>query len=442
MNVTVAQEKQAVAQRITWISVAINLVLAAVQVSVGIVANSQALIADGVHSLSDFFADGIVLLANKRSDAAPDHDHNYGHSRYETVASFLLGALLIAVGAGMLGRAVVRLMGMEGAPDVHFSALLVAVIALVAKEGLFRFMLREAERVRSSMLIANAWHARSDAASSLVVGLGILASLLGYKALDPIAASIVGFMVARMGWSFGWNAMQDLSDRALDDADATQMRDVLQGTPGVREVTELKTRKMGDSALVDAHLLVDPRISVSEGHYIAESARERLKQDVRILEVLIHIDPENDEQERTTTLGLPMRAELLDRTRAAFRPLGIPVDTIDLHYLHGAIDLDVYVQTVVYQGLHGDSYGGAIGGAHDDAPSGTDNGTDNHAGNRTGNDRVDVSMPVLVPEKLPGHGHAEWHALDLKALAATLGVRQVKVFFGMTQASASGQPSL
>ncbi len=400
---TLVKEKQAVAQRITWTSVAINVALVVVQVSVGTIAHSQALIADGVHSLSDLVADGIVLLANKRSDAAPDQDHNYGHSRYETVASFLLGALLIAVGAGMLGRAVVRLMGLDAAPDVHFSALLVAIIALLAKEGLFRFMLREAERVRSSLLIANAWHARSDAASSLVVGLGILGSLLGYKALDPIAASIVGFMVARMGWSFGWNALQDLSDRALDTDDTMQMRDILQSTPGVREVTELKTRKMGDSALVDAHLLVDPRISVSEGHYIAESARARLKQDARILEVLIHIDPENDELERTTNLGLPMRDELLARARAAFYPLGIPVDTIDLHYLHGSIDLDVYVQAAIEQPPP------ETGGGHHDVAA------------------------VLMPQTMPGQGHAEWHALDLNALARTLGVRQVRVFFGMTR---------
>ena len=184
--------------------------------------------------------------------------------------------LLIAVGVGMLWRAGTRLADLQNIPAVHMSALAVAVLVLISKESLFRYMLREAQRVRSAMLIANAWHARSDAASSLVVAIGIVGSLAGVRLLDPIAAAIVGFMVARMGWMFGWDALQDLSDRALDEAATADMRALLLSTPGVRDVHEMRTRKMGDFALVDAHILVDPLISVSEGHYIAESARLRV----------------------------------------------------------------------------------------------------------------------------------------------------------------------
>ena len=129
--------------------------------------------------------------------------------------------------------------------------------ALVAKELLFRYMLSVAKRVKSSMLVANAWHARSDAASSLVVGIGIIGNLAGYPILDPIAALIVGFMVARMGWSFGWDALHDLMDRSVDEQEVAAIRRTLGETPGVRSVHDVRTRKMGDMIVVDAHIEVD-----------------------------------------------------------------------------------------------------------------------------------------------------------------------------------------
>jgi hypothetical protein len=201
-------------------------------------------------------------------------------------------------------------------------------------------MLREAQRVRSAMLIANAWHARSDAASSLVVALGILGSLAGVRLLDPIAAAIVGFMVARMGWMFGWDALQDLSDRALDEAATADMRALLLSTPGVRDVHELRTRKMGDFALVDAHILVDPLISVSEGHYIAESARLRVLSDNRVLDALIHVDPENDAVAHPP-VGLPSRERIVADVNAALATVGLKAAAVNIHYLSTGLDVEV-----------------------------------------------------------------------------------------------------
>ncbi len=320
-NDDLASEKQVVARQSTFVSIVLNVILATLQVVVGVIAHSQALIADGVHSLSDLVSDFVVLLANRHSGAKPDADHNYGHSRYETVASFFLGAILIAVGVGMLWRAGDRLVHLEDIPPVHASALAVAVVVLLSKEGLFRYMLREAQRVRSAMLVANAWHARSDAASSLVVAIGIIGSLAGVRLLDPIAAAIVGFMVARMGWTFGWDALQDLSDRALDESASAEIRALIVSTPGVRDVHDLRTRKMGDSALVDAHILVDPMMSVSEGHYIAEAARSRALTDRRVLDALIHVDPEHDVARRTV-LDLPPRDQLEGQIEATLEESG------------------------------------------------------------------------------------------------------------------------
>ncbi|MBU9557718.1 cation diffusion facilitator family transporter [Burkholderia multivorans] len=333
-------DKHAVARKSTFVSIVLNVVLATFQIAVGVIAHSQALIADGVHSISDLISDFVVLVANRHSGAVPDADHNYGHSRYETVASLFLGAILIAVGIGMLWRGGERLVHLETIPPVHFSALLVALTVLVSKEALFRYMLREARRVRSAMLVANAWHARSDAASSLVVAIGIVGSLFGFRLLDPIAAAIVGFMVARMGWTFGYDALQDLSDRALSLAETAEIRALLAATPGVRDVHDLRTRKMGDAALVDAHILVDPMISVSEGHYIAETARARVLTDPRVLDALIHVDPENDAARRPA-LALPPRDEIATRLEAALAQRGLRATALNLHYLSTGLEIDV-----------------------------------------------------------------------------------------------------
>jgi len=141
------------------------------------------------------------------------------------------------------------------------------------------------------MLVANAWHARSDAASSLVVGIGIVGNLAGYPILDPIAALIVGFIVAKMGWSFGWDALHDLMDRAVDDEDVQAIRATLLETPGVQGVHDLRTRKMGDMIVVDAHLEVDASITVEAGHDIAVAARQRVLQRHRVLNLMTHLDP-------------------------------------------------------------------------------------------------------------------------------------------------------
>lgn len=283
--------RQRVARRSTMVSVVVNIVLTVAQLAAGIWAHSQALVADAIHSLSDLLSDFLVLLVNRHSHKAADEDHHYGHQRYETAASLVLGLLLSAVAVGMLWGAIDRLTHAEGIPKVQALALYVAVGTLLAKEALFRYMLAGAEKVRSSMLVANAWHARSDAASSLVVALGILGNLLGYPLLDPVAALIVGLMVMRMGLSFAWDALNDLMDRAASQDQIDRIRETLLQTPGVRGVHDLRTRKMGDMILVDAHLDVDGQLSVREGHDIALQARQRVMASLPVLDVQTHLDP-------------------------------------------------------------------------------------------------------------------------------------------------------
>jgi cation diffusion facilitator family transporter len=175
--------------------------------------------------------------------------------------------------------------------DVHIAALWVAAIALVAKEALFRYMLAVATRLRSELLVANAWHARSDAASSLVVGAGIAGTLLGYPLLDPIAALVVGLMVGRMGCSFAWSALGDLMDRSADAQEVELIRRTIREHDGVLGVHDLRTRKMGDLIVVDVHLEVDADVSVLRGHQIAVDVRRQVMQRHRVLNVMTHVDP-------------------------------------------------------------------------------------------------------------------------------------------------------
>jgi cation diffusion facilitator family transporter len=284
-------ERAAAASRSTWVSVGVNVVLSSTQITVGVLAKSQALIADGVHSLADLVSDAVVLVATRHSQKGADKHHPYGHQRFETAASLVLGALLLAVGLGMLWSAFLKIQNPESIAEVHVSALWVAAGALVAKEALFRYMLAVAKDVKSTLLVANAWHARSDAASSLVVGVGIIGNLAGHPILDPIAALIVGCMVIKMGWKFGWDALHDLMDSSVDDAEVKAIRETLEQTAGVIGVHDVRTRKMGDMVVVDVHIEVDADITVEAGHEIAVAAQQRVLQRHRVLNLMTHIDP-------------------------------------------------------------------------------------------------------------------------------------------------------
>src|SRR5512135_1506781 len=298
------------ARKSTWISILINLLLTFLQVIAGYFGRSQSLMADGLHSLSDLLADIMVLFANRHGNRHADARHPYGHARIETAATLVLGAALAALGVGLLIAAGMRLQHPELVQAVHPATLCVAIVALAAKEGMFRYMLAVAQRVRSQMLVANAWHARSDAASSLVVIIGIVGNLLGYTFLDLVAAAVVGVMIAYMGIQFARDALAELIDTGLDEETVRVSRNTLKAVPGVMGLHELRTRKMADNALVDAHIMVDPKISVSEGHYIAEAARTAVLKGHHVMDVMVHIDPEDDLKAKPNA-HLPSRPILL-----------------------------------------------------------------------------------------------------------------------------------
>ncbi|CAM9388605.1 MULTISPECIES: cation diffusion facilitator family transporter [Acinetobacter] len=279
------------ASKSTWISVVVNIFLSIGQILIGIFSKSQGLVADGIHTLSDLVADFIVLVANRHSQKAPDDAHPYGYLRFENAASFILGLILFIVGVGMLWTATHKILHPEQIPKVHSMALWVAITALICKELLFRYMLAIAKKVKSSLLIANAWHARSDAASSFVVALGILGNLAGYPILDPIAALIVGLMIAKMGFEFSWTGLHDLMDKSANEDEIAAIKATLLKKDGILGLHQLRTRKMGDMIIVDVHLEVSGEQSVKEGHRIAVEARNEVLKNHNVIDVVTHIDP-------------------------------------------------------------------------------------------------------------------------------------------------------
>lgn len=287
----VSTEKQSAAKKSTLVSVAVNLALTVSQVFAGLLSGSQGLVADGIHSLSDLVADFVVLFANYHSAKDADEDHHYGHQRYETAASLFLGVSLLVVGLGMLWSAGHKIVNPISASQISILALYVALGSLAAKEILFRYMLAVAERVRSSMLVANAWHARSDAASSLVVSVGIVGALFGFPILDSVGALVVGLMIVRTGWSFSWDALNDLMDRAASEEEHQHIEKIILSTEGVLGCHDLRTRKMGDMILVDVHIEVDANATVQVGHDIALAAANQVKVKLPVLNVMTHIDP-------------------------------------------------------------------------------------------------------------------------------------------------------
>ncbi len=329
--------------RTALVAIVTNTLLTVAQVVVGLFANAFSLVADAAHTLSDLITDLMVLLAGRRSAHPADQDHPYGHARIETVTTLVLGSVLTAVGIGFLWSSGVRLQDMGRVPELHPAALAMAVLTLIAKEGLFRFSLAAARRLRAPVLEANAWHARSDAASSLVVAAGIGGSLAGYPFLEPLAAAVVGFLIMRMGIKLAWNSVRELIDTGLPDEELKRLRRTIADTPGVIGLHEMRTRRMAGRVLCDAHVQVDPRITVSEGHRVSDAVYLRVRSaHPEVQDVLVHIDPEDDGELQAVPPGpLPERAEIAAQMRALLGPAAPAPRRIQMHYLGGRIEVEI-----------------------------------------------------------------------------------------------------
>ncbi|WP_369178429.1 cation diffusion facilitator family transporter [Candidatus Thiodubiliella endoseptemdiera] len=337
-------ERTKASQKITLIGAVVDFLLAIFKVIAGVLGNSGALIADGIHSFSDLLSDGVVLYATKHANEEADEDHPYGHKRFETIATLGLAIILAIVGIGVIYNAIERL---DNPNILSYSTLLFGVTALsiLSKELLFWVTIKVAKTYKSNMLKANAWHHRSDALSSVVVLVGIFGSLNGYPYLDGVAAIIVGLMVMAIAWELGSNATKELVDTSIDIKEVEKLRKVIGMISGVNSVHSLRTRKIGHAISADVHVQVDPFLSVSEGHIITISVERVAKECLEDLhDVTVHIDPEDDET-AAPCKHLPERAVALGILNKALfnNECDGEIERIQLHYLDGKIHVDFFL---------------------------------------------------------------------------------------------------
>ena len=331
-------------QRITIIGAVVNVLLAAIKIVLGSIGNSYALVVDGIHSLSDLATDLLVVVVAHHGGADADDDHPYGHQRIETAASVALGVLLALTGAGILWDAVDRLFETDRLSAPGGLAIIGALLSIVFKEALYQYTRVVAKRLKSSLLLANAWHHRSDAISSIVVLIGIIGTMAGLDYLDAIAATLVALMIIHIGWGLAWSALRELVDTGLDTDRVASIRKAISEVPGVCSLHMLRTRRMGEEAFVDVHIQLDnPYASVSEGHQVSEAVRYKLLREVdEVCDVTVHIDPEDDANNKPNA-ALPLRGDLLPQLQQRWRevPAAAAIEAITLHYLDGGIQLEL-----------------------------------------------------------------------------------------------------
>jgi len=332
-------------REVTLVSALVNLGLSVVKIVGGTVSNSQALVADGVHSLADLVTDVAVLFAVKHSAKAPSEAYPYGRARIETAMTLALGGVLVLVGAGIAIQAAQRLTSLQGAVHPGMLALWLALLSIVANEGLYYYSIKIARRHNSKLLQANAWHHRTDSISSVVVLVGLVGVRLGFDYLDALAAIGVAAMICKVGWDLGAESLRELMDVALAEEEVQQLRDIIMQTAGVVGLHELRTRMFGSQALVDVHVIVNPSLSVSEGHHVGERIRMALLAQVeKVSDALVHIDAEDDEFSGDT-LGLPGRTQVRRQMEALLAELGskVSIREMTLHYLGDQVSVDLKI---------------------------------------------------------------------------------------------------
>lgn len=334
------QERYQQAKKITLIGAIINAMLGCIKLLGGLFFHSHALVADGVHSFSDLITDFMVVFASKYGSQVADDSHPYGHQRIETAATLLLAVLLILAGAGIAWDSIDELI--KGTVDKPgYLALPIALLSMFANEGLFHYTHRIGKVIQSDLILANAWHHRSDAASSAVVALGLLGSLFGFAFLDAFAAVVVGCMIIKMGIDYGWNSVKELVDTAVEPKTLEQIEKIIAAVDGVQKIHQLRSRLMGGDILIDVHILVNPFISVSEGHYIAQHVHRALTSQLpAVKDVTVHVDPEDDEI-CCPSLDLPNRKSLEKNLLLAWQKDYPELSNWTIHYLEGNLIIDL-----------------------------------------------------------------------------------------------------
>lgn len=269
--------------KVTLIGSVVNALLVIIKFAAGILGKSSALIADSVHSLTDFVSDFVVLIFVRISSKPRDDDHRYGHGKFETLATLIIGVLLAGAGIGLLidgAEHVIRSLKGEILPQPTWVALSIAIVSILSKEILYRYTIKEGKRFKSDAVIANAWHHRSDAISSLGTTAGIAGAMFfgaKWRILDPIAAILVSLLIIKSGYDIIRPALSELLESSLSKDKTDEIEHIISGVPGVKDFHNLRTRKIGSSIAVDVHVKMDGNLSLSEAHDIASEIEKGIR---------------------------------------------------------------------------------------------------------------------------------------------------------------------
>ncbi|WP_370756825.1 cation diffusion facilitator family transporter [Coprobacter secundus] len=292
----VSREKQI--YKVTFIGSAVNFLLLVFKFVAGIVGNSAAMIADAVHSLSDFITDIIVVLCVHLSGKPQDKEHDYGHGKYETMATVIVGAVLLLVGLGIMKNGAVsiwKFLHGEILPEPGILALIAALASIVLKELLFRYTAVEGKKLNSDAMIANAWHHRSDAFSSIGTAVGIGgAILLGdkWRVLDPVAAVIVSILIIQVSIKLIVPGLEELMEKSLPEKEEKNILEIILSFPEVSDPHHLRTRRIGNYCAIDVHVRMDKDMPLGEVHDITEGIESRLKGELGEKTIInIHVEP-------------------------------------------------------------------------------------------------------------------------------------------------------
>jgi cation diffusion facilitator family transporter len=277
------KERSHQAKKVTLIGFFVNTILTIIKITAGILGKSNAMLADGIHSLSDFFTDIVVLVGFKFTDKPADKDHNFGHEKYETFATFIIGIALLLAGFNILQNGMSNVYKVvvknEILPKPEIIALFAACISIVFKELLYRYTKKVGHNINSPAVIANGWHHRSDALSSVGTLIGIsIAYFLGDKWIifDPIAAIVVSVFIFKVAFEVMLPAINELLESSLDEKDVKYITNLLDSTIGVEKYHNLRTRKLGPNIAIEAHLMFEKTISLYDAHAISEAIEKQL----------------------------------------------------------------------------------------------------------------------------------------------------------------------
>ncbi len=277
---------------VTNLGIAANIVLAAVKVAVGLLAGSVALVADGIHSISDMVTDIAVLLGIHFGSKQPDESHPYGHGRLETFAAVFIGLALAIVGAAMIYHAAAAIAAQRYIRP-GLIVFFVATASIIIKELLYKITKKAAIKSHSSALYANAWHHRSDAFSSIVVVIGFVSLRLGFNYGDQMAAGAVGLMIILVAIQIIGDCLRELTESAVDQDTVEHIKGIVNANSSIRQWHKLRTRTVGREVFLDLHILVDPDLNIAAAHEIAESLENALHEQItQPVNITVHIEPD------------------------------------------------------------------------------------------------------------------------------------------------------